>query len=187
MARVVSLTRLWRNTRGVAALEFALILPVLLLMFFGIIETAMVIFLNTTIESAVSQSARYGITGPQDKISRTDKILQIIATNTYGLVDMKTVHIDTLIYDSFANIGKPEPFTDKNGNHHYDSGEPFTDVNGSGLWEADMGKAGLGGGDAIVVYSVRYAWGIMTPMLRQVMGDDVELVSSVAVRNEPFK
>ena len=49
-----------------------------------------------------------------------------------------------------------------------------------------MGAAGLGGGGDVVVYRVRYAWGIMTPMIREVIGESIEHISSVAVRNEPF-
>ena len=55
--------------------------------------------------------------------------------------------MDTLVYESFADIGKPEPFTDQDGNGAYNAGEPFVDVNGNGQWDADMGEAGLGGAE----------------------------------------
>ena len=94
--------------------------------------------------------------------------------------------IDTLVYDTFSDIGKPEPFVDANANAAYDAGEVFTDVNGNGVWDADMGAAGLGGPSDVVVYQLTYDWGIVTPLMRRVMGETVEMVSSVAVRNEPF-
>jgi Flp pilus assembly protein TadG len=40
MRRLRSALQLWRDQRGVAAVEFALILPVLILLYFGTIETA---------------------------------------------------------------------------------------------------------------------------------------------------
>lgn len=183
---MVRLRGLWNDRSGIAALEFALILPVLLVTFFGIVETATVLFIGTTIRSAVGQAARYGVTGAPGTTSREDQVRAIVADNTYGLLDMDKVKIETLVYSSFDNIGKPEPFTDKNGNGVYDLGEPFTDINGSGKWEPDMGKASLGGKNDIVLYRVSYAWGIMTPLLRQIMGESIEHVSSIAVRNEPF-
>ena len=99
---------------------------------------------------------------------------------------MSQVDLDTLVYSSFADIGKPEPFTDENGNGTWDAGEPLTDVNGNAQWDADMGKAGLGGPSDIVVYRLSYDWGLVTPMMRGVLGDSVHHVSSIAVRNEPY-
>ena len=59
-------------------------------------------------------------------------MLEIVERQTYGLLDMDQVDLDTLVYESFADIGEPEPFTDENGNGAYDAGEAFIDVNGNG-------------------------------------------------------
>ncbi len=176
-----------RDARGAVALEFALILPVLLTFFFGIIEVALSVFINSSIESAVFEASRFGVTGGTTPgVTRQDRVLDIVGERTYGLVDMDTVTVDTLVYDTFSDIGKPEPFVDANANAVYDAGETFTDVNGNGVWDADMGLAGLGGPSDVVVYQLTYDWGIVTPLMRRVMGNSVEMVSSVAVRNEPF-
>ena len=37
-----------------------------------------------------------------------------------------------------------------------------------------------------MVYRLTYAWGLVTPVLRQILGESVTHVSSIAVRNEPF-
>jgi hypothetical protein len=176
-----------RDTRGTTALEFALILPALLVFFVGGIELAIVLFVASSIEAAVFEVSRFGITGGATPgVSREQRVLEILEQRTYGLLDMDRVVIDTLVYENFANIGQPEPFTDVNGNGAWDEGEPFVDVNGNGVWDADMGAAGLGGPNDVVVYRVRYPWGIITPFVRGVMGDEVQHSSSVAVRNEPF-
>ena len=72
--------------------------------------------------------------------------------------------METLVYESFADIGEPEPFTDQDGNAGYNSGEPFVDVNGNGQWDEDMGEAGLGGPSDVVVYRLSYDWGIDHPV-----------------------
>lgn len=177
---------LWRDIGGVSALEFALILPAMLLVFFGIIEVAVVFFIGATLESSVSQAARFGITGGETGAGRVERVREIVAARTYGLIDMDAIMIDTLVYEGFADIGRPEPFTDQNGNGVHDAGEPFTDVNGTGHWEADMGRAGLGDPSDVVVYRLRHSWGIMTPLIADILGESIEHVSSVAVRNEPF-
>ncbi|MFO1209426.1 MAG: TadE family protein [Amaricoccus sp.] len=178
--------KLLRCTRGATAVEFAVILPLLLLFVCGGIEMAINLFIGSSIESAVLEASRFGITDPKEGVNRADQVLAIVKDKTYGLLDMSKVRMATLVYSSFADIGKPEPFTDKNGDKAYNSGEPFTDINGNGKWDPDMGKAGLGGAGDIVVYQLSYDWGIVTPMVQEVMGKTVTHTSSVAVRNEPW-
>ena len=182
-----ALRRLRRDERGATAVEFALIAPVFILLIVGTIEVAIVIFMSSSIEAAVLQASRFGITGGLPPgVSREERVLEIVADGTYGLVNMDTVGIETLVYESFADIGQPEPFEDANANGTYDEGESFTDVNGNGQWDPDMGAAGLGGPSDVVVYRVTYDWGIITPFMRKVIGQSVRHVSSIAVRNEPF-
>jgi Flp pilus assembly protein TadG len=181
-----TLRDLIRCDRGATALEFALILPALLLFIVGSIETAIILFIGSSIESAVLESSRYGITGTEIGMSRQDRIMKIVEDRTYGLLDMNSVDMETLVYDSFEDIGKPEPLTDENGNGSWDDGEAFIDVNGNGIWDEDMGAAGIGGGGAVVVYRLTYPWGVVTPILQQVLGGTVTHVSSIALKNEPF-
>jgi Flp pilus assembly pilin Flp len=186
LIRKASNRRLATCEAGSTAVEFSLILPLLLLFIVGTVEMAINLFIGSSIESAVMEASRYGITGTEAGVSRADKVMEIVADRTYGLIDMDQVDMDTLVYQSFADIGKPEPFTDQNSNNVYNSGEPFVDINGNGQWDADMGKAGLGGPSDVVVYRLTYDWGIITPLMQGIMGESVTHVSSVAVRNEPF-
>jgi hypothetical protein len=57
-------------------------------------------------------------------------------------------------YAEFTSVGMPEDFTDTNKNAKYDPTECFVDMNSNGLWDADMGKSGLGGANDVVVYTV---------------------------------
>jgi hypothetical protein len=175
-----------RSESGSTAVEFSLILPLLLLFVIGSIEMALNLFIGSSIESAVMEASRYGVTGSEAGVSRADRVIDIVEDRTYGLIDMDQVQMDTLVYASFADIGQPEPFTDQDADLVYDVGEPFLDVNGNGTWDSDMGAAGLGGPSDVVVYRLRYNWGIITPVMKELLGESVMHVSSVAVRNEPF-
>jgi hypothetical protein len=177
---------LLRCARGATAVEFAVVLPLLLLFICGGIESAINLFIGSSIEAAVMEASRYGITGTEAGVSRADRVLEIVGAKTYGLLDMDKVRMETLVYQSFADVGQPEPFVDQNGSKAYNPGEPFTDVNGNGKWDPDMGKAGLGGPSDVVVYRLSYDWGIVTPMVQEVMGETITHTSSIAVRNEPF-
>jgi hypothetical protein len=113
--------------------------------------------------------------------------MAIVAKNTLGLIDLDELHMTTLVYENFGDVGQPEPFTDDNSNDSWDAGEDYTDVNGNGAWDEDMGAAGLGGPGDVVVYQMSYDWSIIIPMFRPFFGDTITLEANIAVRNEPFE
>jgi Flp pilus assembly protein TadG len=183
-------SQLWTRKDGASAIEFALVAMPLAVTLFGIIEVALILFVNVLLEGAVRDSARFGITGySQGGVSRETTIRHLIKERTVGMVDMTKVTIETLVYQSFSDVGKPEPISnDANGNGRFDPGDTFVDVNGNGEWDEDMGAAGVGGPGAVVVYRVSYNWPLLTGLLAPMLGPAgyVPLVVSTAVRNEPF-
>ncbi|MEZ5932179.1 MAG: pilus assembly protein [Alphaproteobacteria bacterium] len=172
---------------GQAIVEFAFVAPALLGLLCGIFEFSGIMFAQTLLEGGARQASRYGITGSETaEVSREAMILQIIEDNSYGIIDVDDIEMDTLVYDNFSDVGQPEPFTDANGNDAFDEGEEFDDINGNGTWDEDMGRAGLGGPGDVVVYRLHYDWTIMIPLFRPIFGDAIALDANVAVRNEPF-
>lgn len=181
--------RLLGCARGVSVIEFALAAPVLLLVITMLLEFAMMMFVQALLEGGLREAARYGVTGYTSVgMTREDEIRATVAANMAGLVDMSTATVTERVYPGFSDIGKPEPFTDLNGNGVYDPGEPFTDVNGNGTWDADMGKSGPGGPGDIVLYTVKITYRPITPVLLPLFGTDgrIPLEASVVVRNEPY-
>lgn len=55
------LSRLIRCRRGIAAIEFAFIGPILILLMFGIVEYGRYLWVKVTIEQGVEGAARYGV------------------------------------------------------------------------------------------------------------------------------
>ncbi len=173
--------------RGTAAIEFAIIAPVFLAMLGAIMEFSGIMFVQTLLEGSAREASRYGVTGfTAPGVSRDEQIMDIVRKNTYGIIDLDQLDMATLVYENFADVGQPEPFTDSNANGIYDAGEPFTDVNGNGTWDPDMGAAGLGGPGDVVVYRMSYDWHIMIPIFRPFFGDSIRLQANIAVRNEPY-
>lgn len=190
--RFWTLTRLravWLCRRGAAAVEFAFALPILLTLMCGIFDLGMVLFADVLLEGAVRDTSRLGITGYSPTgVDRDEMILQALQKDTLGLIDTDQAQISHKVYQSFADIGQPEPYSDQNDNDQYDVGEPFTDVNGNGQWDSDMGVAGLGGSGDIVLYTVTYDWETWTHMIEPLFGKDgkITLTANTAVRNEPY-
>ena len=187
LARASTRRRRAAGEGGSAAIEFAVLAPVILAMLGATMEFSGLMFVQTLLEGSAREASRYGITGfTQEGVARDEQILQIVEDNTFGIIDLDELEMDTLVYENFADVGQPEPFIDQNGNDTYDAGEPFTDVNGNGAWDEDMGAAGLGGPGDVVVYRMSYDWDIMIPFFRPFFGDAVTLQANIAVRNEPF-
>lgn len=179
----------WACQRGAAALEFAFVLPILIVLMCGILDLGMVLFADVLLEGAVRDTSRLGITGYSPTgVNRDAMILDAMKKDTLGLIDTDQATITHKVYKNFADIGKPEPYVDQNSNSKYDSGEPFTDVNGNGQWDSDMGVAGLGGSGDIVLYTVSYDWESWTHLIDALFGEDgkITLTASTAVRNEPY-
>ena len=181
------LRRFARNNEGAAALEFALVLPPLCLILVGMFEMAMLMFTQASMEGALREAARFGMTGSvPDPAARQTQILAIIQKDTFNMLTSPTISF--LIYNGFNNVGTPEPWVDSNGNGKWDSGESYTDVNSNAKWDADQGKTGVGASAQIVQYTVQYDWHVITPFMAPIFGNGgkVHLKASVVMRNEPW-
>jgi Flp pilus assembly protein TadG len=181
------LRRFARNNEGAAALEFALVLPPLCLILVGMFEMSMLMFTQASMEGALREAARFGMTGSvTDPALRQTQILNIINKDTFNMLTSPTISF--MIYNSFNNVGSPEPWIDANGNGKWDSGESYTDVNSNAKWDADQGKTGVGASAQIVQYTVQYDWHVITPFMAPIFGNGgkVHLKASVVMRNEPW-
>lgn len=184
-----------RDKRGTVAIEYALVLPVLLLFSFGILEISLCMASLVTLEGGLKQASRFGVTSqlPTDadvtavqqwiptaynsSDNRTKMIMAILNRNTLDLINLNTATISTQVFTSFSAASTGEPYTDSNNNGVYNSGEPFSDTNcngvrdGPGASSGGSGSSGdVGASGNIVVYTVTYNWRILTPLVGQYLG-----------------
>jgi len=59
--------------KGTIAIEFALILPVLVLLLFGIVEFSLLLFNKQILTNASREGARYGIVGGTDIVAKVNE------------------------------------------------------------------------------------------------------------------
>ncbi len=64
------------SQRGQQLVEFALLLPLLLLLLFGIIEFGIAVFRYNTIANVSREVARYGIVHPKDDLNEQEEIMK---------------------------------------------------------------------------------------------------------------
>lgn len=146
------------------AIEFAIVLPLLLLMVFGIIEFCLVMYESSTLEGALTTASRAGQTGYPDTNdngtiggARWNYTLGTLYSQTKGLLDPARIQFAPVAYADFASVDQP----------------------GRGL------PNNIGGSDAVVVYSAAYPYPVL-PFMRSFFGNNNMMVTSVVVKNEAF-
>lgn len=175
-----------RDSTGVAAVEFALIAPVLLLAVFGMFDVGHNMYTSSMLEGAVQQAARKSTI--EGAAARTADLDAIVAKSVHAISPDATLQFKRTAYVSFSEVGRPEEFTDIDGDDACNNGEPFEDANGNGQWDADRGILGHGGARDAVLYSVTISYPRLFPIARLIPGqtDTFTMSTETVLRNQPF-
>jgi len=182
MRRFRILKRIRRETKGAAAVEFAIIAPVFLMLLWGIFETGMVFFAGQTLTHGLQQTARQIRTGQAHSTELSQSAFRdlVCAQVNYLLsCEADKLYLDVRAFSSFAGVDFPPPLK---------LDQTFDNVN-MNHWE--IGESGnISGGSSIVLVRGFYVWQLYTPVFGQYfsnMGANKRLLSSsVAFKNEPF-
>jgi Flp pilus assembly protein TadG len=141
-----------RDTRGVSAVEFALLTPVLLICLMGVFDTAYDMYTASLLEGAIQKAAR---DSSLEKASLNSATIDNVVTKTVqDLAPQANLTFKRAAYHSFSAIGKPEDYTDTNNNKKCDAGEPYEDANDNGRWDTDQGDTDVGGARDAILYQV---------------------------------
>ena len=73
--------RVWSNREGAGVLEFAIVIPVMILFVVGIMEACALLFAESLLEGGVREAARYGITGAlpnSEETTREQEVVNIV-------------------------------------------------------------------------------------------------------------
>lgn len=84
-----------RNTAGVVAVEFALVMPVFLLMTYGFMELGRALFIQNNLAHAVYEAQRYAIVhGASSSAPADEAALRDIILETAGMLDGALLSVD---------------------------------------------------------------------------------------------
>ena len=153
------------ESKGTAAIEFALISPVFFLLFMGIFEIAAIMLVRTSLEGAILDVSRFGrtgsvVTGQTAQATATD----IVDQYTFGLVNPANLVLTVTPYASFAAMPTV-------------ANAPTT------------GTQNFGAANQDVLYTLSYNWTFFTPLVGKFLstnGTSITLTASAVVENEPF-
>ena len=143
---------------GQATVEFAVVLPLFVLLAFGIMEFGRLFFTQMTVQHALREAGRFAVTGnrlpdpkhPGKDLTRVDSIIQVVENAAPG-IDVSGVQI-----------------------------------NSAGGRDSGPGRAG-GPGDTVTI-SITVTMKLITPLIAQAIGPDgvYTFTASTSFRNEPF-
>jgi Flp pilus assembly protein TadG len=177
---------LWRDQTGATIVEFALILPALMVVLFGLFDLSYNMYTAQMLQGAIQGAARdstiEGAGGSEAAIDAR------VTRAVHALAPGATLSFNRKAYASFSGVNRPEDYDDTNANATCDNGEPFEDANGNGSWDLDPGSAGFGGARDAVLYSVSVTYKRTFPIAVLIPGqtDSFTLVSRTVLRNQPY-
>ena len=171
-----------KNREGTAAIEFAILAIPFFMLLFAILELAIVFFINSTLNHAVSEAGRQIRTGNFQACGTQDNFKKLVCENMKGLGRCeKRLRIDVVSGTAFKTItlvDPPEPAEE-------DPSDPTsTDDIPNGEW------TNTGANVPVVIRGLYYHKLVLPPQLTRlenVPGKGIRLLNATtAFRNEPF-
>jgi Flp pilus assembly protein TadG len=171
-----------KNQCGIAAIELAIVLPAFLILVFGIIEFGFIYHVQSTLQGAMQDAARYAMTNNTyddintDGLSRPDFIRKVVEKKMGDWV-----MTGTKILITTQKVNDP------------------TDIDNTTWQNGTQDTMDLGGGGDFIIYRIDYGWQTMTPLVKLMAylgfkkSDNPELASGtiglsavIALKNEEF-
>ncbi len=181
------LRRLARCGRGATIVEFAIILPVFVMMLMFLFDTGYYIFASSVLGGEVNAVGRNSTLETATDANRTDLDQQLEA-QVRRLVSAGQMNFKRVAYKSYGRAqAKAESFNDANNNGVCDNGESFDDANRNGTRDLDSGVESGGGARDVVIYTATLRYERIFPIATMLGWDkNVSISSSTILRNQPF-
>ena len=177
------------DRRGVTAVEFGIIAPVLCLLLVGGFDVAHTLYLRTTLQGIVQKAARDSSLEAETDAGATTTIDDKVGRQVRALVNNAQINYSRRFYRTFADAAArdPEAWTDTNRNGRCDANEPYQDENNNRVWDADGGDDGQGTAKDRTVYTVTVNYTHMFPLYRFIAGTSAVSVSATTIlENQPY-
>ena len=177
--------RLARDTHGTGIIEFAMVLPVMMMVIMGLGDLTYQCYVQAVLTGAVQKAGRDSTI--QGNGSQSAAIDTVVMQQVWLVAKGATYPSSRSSYANFAAVA-PEPFTDTAGTGAYvASKDCFTDLNGNTRWDADPGATGQGGASDVTVYTVSITYQRLFPVAALLgLSGSVTAIGKTVLKNQPW-
>lgn len=186
--------RLYRDGRGVTAVEFSLISLPLSMMLMGGFDLGHQAYIRAVMQGALTDAARRAsVQDPQFNAggaTAREQVTNTIKDQLKAITPGAAITVTESNFYDFSGIGNPEKLmTDINGNGAYDAadGDCFSDLNENGKYDTDTGRDGIGGANDVAFYQANIEMPRLLPVAKLLgFSPNYEMSVATAVRNQPY-
>ncbi|NJR79043.1 TadE/TadG family type IV pilus assembly protein [Sphingomonas corticis] len=177
------------HRRGVAAVEFALVAPVLCLALVGAFDLGQGLYLQASLQGVMQKAGRDSAleTASEQQQARLDKHVRsaiIMLTGPGAKIDLTRRSYRTF---GDAARARPEEWTDTNGNGRCDANEPFVDANANGSWDSDGSRKDQGGAKDKTLYTAVVTYRRLFPIANFInVSPNVTMMARTVLQNQPY-
>lgn len=175
--------------RGVAAIEFALVAPVLILFMMGIGDLLYGIYVKSIVVGAVQQAGRDNTLQANAEADKTGPIDDNVMNMVRNVAPAATYTSTRLNYSNFSDVSKPEPLSPDNGvKGAWDAnGDCFTDMNNNGIFDSDGGREGSGGANDVTKYTIVVTYPRVFPIAKFLgWSNTASITAETVMKNQPY-
>lgn len=177
--------RLARNEEGAYLIEFAMVMPVFLMLLMGTFDLGMQMYAKAALGGAVEFAARSNTL--ETNANNSAAIDQVVRDRVGVVARYANLSFTRTNFNNYSDVNRPEDFNDTNGNGTRDSFECFSDANNNNSYDSNRGGSGQGGASDVVLYKVDMTFNRIFPLWKMLGQSQSKTITvSTVLRNQPY-
>jgi Flp pilus assembly protein TadG len=185
IARIIN--RLRCNRRGTTTLEFAVIVPTLMVVIMGLLDFTYRLYATSIVQGAVQKAARDStleMNATQVSQDAIDTKVRDAVKDINGVITDSSFTISRVNFANFSDAGKMEASTGPGG--LCAPGYVYIDKNNNSVWD-NGGNAGQGGADDVTLYDVQVQYKALFPINALFGASNMQTIrAKTLLRNQPY-
>lgn len=181
--------RLFDDQSGAYVVEFAIVIPVFLILTIGALDLGHTLYTKAMIEGELQKAARDSAIEDATSASRRAAIDLQLETAVKRIQPGATVAITRRTFKDFSTAKTPrkESYVETSGDATCNRGEKYVDSNKSGAWDTDSGIDGQGGARDVTVFTATMTYKRLFPTVALLgIDQNVTMSAKAVLANQPY-